>query len=262
VVDGQEPDRLADAVGAWLAVSFLPDDVSLAAGAAVGRRGYLDRLLSLADRHYLRSLSRYRAALAQRNSALRQARWDLARAFDRPLAAAGAEIVARRERWAAVAAGQFAAEFECLGEGADARLEYRTGHDLSDPAAWDAALAEAWPRDQARAMTTVGPHRDDLLLAIGGKPLREFGSNGQQRAAAVALKLIELAALREARGTEPALLLDDVFAAFDRERQRRLARRLLEAPGQQVFLTAPRPDELPPDVALPVWRMEGGKVTP
>jgi DNA replication and repair protein RecF len=111
-------------------------------------------------------------------------------------------------------------------------------------------------------MTTVGPHRDDLVLAVGGKPLREFGSNGQQRAAAVALKLIELAALREARGTEPALLLDDVFAAFDRERQRRLARRLLEVPGRQVFLTAPRTDELPPDLALPVWRMDAGKVTP
>jgi DNA replication and repair protein RecF len=109
-------------------------------------------------------------------------------------------------------------------------------------------------------MTTVGPHRDDLVLEIGGRPLREFGSNGQQRAAAVALKLIELGSLRDAHGTEPALLLDDVFAAFDRERQRRLARRLLEVPGRQVFLTAPRTDELPPDLALPVWRMENGKV--
>ena len=110
-------------------------------------------------------------------------------------------------------------------------------------------------------MTTIGPHRDDLVLEIGGRPLREFGSNGQQRGAAVALKLIELAALRAARGTEPALLLDDVFAAFDGERQRRLARRLLETPERQVFLTAPRQDELPPDLALPVWRMDAGKVT-
>ena len=79
-------------------------------------------------------------------------------------------------------------------------------------------------------MTTIGPHRDDLILEVGGRPLREFGSNGQQRGAAVALKLIELSALRAARGTEPALLLDDVFAAFDADRQRRLARRLLETP--------------------------------
>ena len=108
--------RVADAVGGWLAVSFLPDDVGLATGAAAERRGYLDRLLSLADRQYLRALARYRAALAQRNSALRQGRADLARAFDAPLAAAGADVVRMREQWAAGAGEQFAAEFDCLGE--------------------------------------------------------------------------------------------------------------------------------------------------
>jgi len=261
LVEGQEPERVADAVGAWLAVSFLPDDVGLATGAAAERRGYLDRLLSLADRHYLRTLARYRAALAQRNSALRQGRAHLARAFDAPLAASGAEIVRVREAWAERAADQFAAELDCLGEPPGTRLRYRGGEGLAEREAWDRALAAALPRDQARGMTTIGPHRDDLLLEVGGRPLREFGSNGQQRGAAVALKLIELAALRQARGTEPALLLDDVFAAFDRERQRRLARRLLETPGRQVFLTAPRRDELPPDLALPVWRMDAGKVT-
>jgi DNA replication and repair protein RecF len=261
LVDGQEPERLADAVGGWLAVSFLPDDVGLATGPAAGRRGYLDRLLSLADRQYLRSLARYRAALAHRHRALRQGRPELARAFDAPLAAAGAEIVRARERWASGAAEQFAAEFDCLGEGGGGRLRYRGHGELADPVAWDAALSQALPRDQARGMTTIGPHRDDLVLEVGGRPLREFGSNGQQRGAAVVLKLIELAALREARGTEPALLLDDVFAAFDRDRQRRLSHRLLETPERQVFLTAPRMDELPPGLALPVWRMNAGKVT-
>jgi DNA replication and repair protein RecF len=262
LVGGQEPERIADAAGAWLAVSFLPDDVGLATGAAAERRAYVDRLLSLSDRRYLRALARYRAALAQRNSALRQGRGDLARAFDAPLAAAGSEIVRAREAWVEGAAEQFAAEFDCLGESADARLRYRGTDGLAERGAWEAALAAALPRDHARGTTTIGPHRDDLVLELGGRPLREFGSNGQQRGAAVALKLIELAELRRARGTEPALLLDDVFAAFDRERQRRLARRLLETPGRQVFLTAPRLDELPSDLALPVWRMDAGKVIP
>ncbi len=260
LVEGEEPGRLADVVGAWLAVSFLPEDVALATGAGSVRRAYLDRLLALADRGYLRALARYRAALAQRNSALRQGRGELAGAFDGPLATAGAEVVRGRERWAAGAAAQFATEFECLGE-SGGRLRYRGTEGLADPQAWAGALAAARPRDQARGMTTVGPHRDDLVLEVGGRPLREFGSNGQQRGAAMALKLIELAALRTARGTEPALLLDDVFAAFDGERQRRLAHRLLETPERQVFLTAPRRDELPPDLALPVWRMDAGKVT-
>lgn len=261
LADGREPERLADVVGQWLAVAFLPDDVGLATGPASTRRGYLDRLLSLADRTYLARLARYRAALAQRNSALRQGRPELAQVFDAPLAAAGADVVRAREAWAVAAAEQFAAELECLGEGGGARLRYRGAEGLAEAGAWQTALAAAFPRDHARGMTTVGPHRDDLVLEVGGRPLREFGSNGQQRGAAVALKLIELAALREARGTEPALLLDDVFAAFDRERQRRLAHRLLDVPGRQVFLTAPRPDELPAGLALPVWRVEAGKVT-
>ena len=262
VVDGREPERVAEAVGGWLAVSFLPDDVGLATGAAAERRGYLDRLLSLTDRRYLSALARYRAALAQRNSALRQGRPDLAQAFDAPLAAAGAEIVGKRAAWAAHAADRFAAELECLGEGEGTRLRYRGGEGLAERSAWDAALRAALPRDRARGTTTIGPHRDDLVLEVGGKALREFGSNGQQRGAAVALKLIELAGLRDARGTEPALLLDDVFAAFDRERQRRLAHRLLDTPERQVFLTAPRLDELPPGLGLPVWRVEAGKVIP
>lgn len=80
-VDG-EAVRLADAVGAWLGVAFLPSDLGLASGPAAERRQYLDRLLSLASRPYLRSLTQYRAALAQRNSALRQGRIDVAQAFD------------------------------------------------------------------------------------------------------------------------------------------------------------------------------------
>ena len=82
LVDGVPPARLADAVGRWLAVAFLPADVALAAGAASERRRFLDRMLSVAERPYLVSLIAYRAALAQRNAALRQGRPDVARAFD------------------------------------------------------------------------------------------------------------------------------------------------------------------------------------
>lgn len=260
LVDGAEPLRVADAVGEWLAVAFLPADVGLAGGPAAERRHYLDRLLSLAEPRYLRALARYRAALAQRNSALRQDRPELAEAFDAPLAAAGAEVTATRERWAGRAAEQFRTELEGIGELAEARLHYRAGSALGDPAAWPAALREARAADRARRLTTVGPHRDDLALEIGGRPLRGHGSTGQQRSAAVALKLIEIATLREARGTEPALLLDDVFAELDRDRQGRLARRLLGDGVRQVFLTAPRQDELPGELELEVWRMQEGRL--
>jgi DNA replication and repair protein RecF len=229
--------------------------------SAPGRRHYLDRLLSLSDGNYLRALSRYRAALAQRNSALRQGRFELAGAFDRVLAEAGAAVVAARWAWAGPAAERFAAEFECLGEAEPATLAYRGSPELADEGAWESALRESREADLARGMTTVGPHRDDLTLRIGGRLLREYGSTGQLRSAAVALKLIEIETLRQARGTEPGLLLDDVFAELDRERQRRLAVRLLGEAERQVFVTAPRPDELPPGLELEVWRMTGGRVT-
>jgi DNA replication and repair protein RecF len=259
-VDGDEAGRLADVVGTWLAVAFLPADLGLASGPAVERRRYLDRLLSLADRGYLRSLTRYRAALAQRNSALRQDSTDVAHAFGGVLAAAGADLVRRRLDWVRGAADQFAGEFACLGEEGRATLKYRGRTDLAEPGAWDEALATSLPDDRSRGMTTVGPHRDDLVLEIGGRRLRDYGSTGQQRSAAVALKLIEIAALRDARGTEPVLLLDDVFAELDRERQTRLALRLLGPTERQVFVTSPRPDELPPNLGLPVWVVEGGRI--
>jgi DNA replication and repair protein RecF len=259
-IDGDEAGRLADTVGTWLAVAFLPADLGLVSGAAVERRSYLDRLLSLADHGYLRSLTRYRAALAQRNSALRQHRLEVAQAFAAPLATSGADLVRRRLEWADRAAEQFAGEFECLGEEGRATLQYRGRTELADPDRWEGALTQALPDDRARGLTTIGPHRDDLVLEIGGRRLREYGSTGQQRSAAVALKLIEIAALREASGTEPALLLDDVFAELDRERQGRLALRLLGSEERQVFVTSPRPDELPPNLRLPVWVVEGGRV--
>jgi DNA replication and repair protein RecF len=260
-VDEVESERVSGAVGHWLAVVFLPADLGLASGPAPERRHYLDRLLSLAQPAYLRALSRYRAALAQRNSALRQARPELAWAFDRPLAEAGAAVVAARCAWAGPAADRFAAEFECLGETEPAGLAYRGVAELADRGAWEPALRETREADRTRGMTTVGPHRDDLTLRIGGRLLREYGSTGQLRSAAVALKLIEIETLREARGTEPGLLLDDVFAELDRERQRRLALRLLGEAERQVFLTAPRPDELPPGLELETWRVAAGRVS-
>jgi DNA replication and repair protein RecF len=260
LLDGDEPERLTDAVGRWLAVVFLPGDVELASGPAALRRQYVDRLLSLADRGYLQALARYRAALAQRNSALRQGRPEMAWAFDRPLASAGAEIVAARERWVRHSRDRFAAEFDCIGERGVAGLTYRGAPELADPGAWPQALSQAMTADRARGASTVGPHRDDLTLEIAGRPIREYGSTGQQRSAAVALKLLEMATLREACETEPALLLDDVFAELDDERRRRLAARLIGPEERQVFLTAPRHEELPRGLGLEVWSVTDGRV--
>ena len=259
-VDGEEIGRLADVVGNWLAVAFLPSDVGLASGPAAERRQYLDRVLSLSDRSYLRALTTYRGALAQRNSALRQGQVEVAEAFNAPLAASGSALVRSRLDWLARSADQFAAELAWLGEASPARLQYRGWPELADAGAWVAVLAASLPEDRARAVTTRGPHRDDLVIEVGGRRLRDYGSTGQQRSAAIALKLVEIATLSESRGTEPVLLLDDVFAELDGERQDRLALRLVGHQARQVFVTSPRQDELPDGLELPVWMVECGRV--
>jgi DNA replication and repair protein RecF len=263
-VDGSEPERLSDAIGRWLAVAFLPADLRLVQGPAAVRRHYLDRVLALADRGYLRALTHYRRALAQRNAALRQARADLAAAFDRPLAAAGAELVRSRLAWCRESARRYAEECDGLGEAVPMALRYRGDDALADPGVLEDSLRRAAARDQALGMTTVGPHRHDLELRLGGRLLREAGSTGQQRTGAIALKLCELATLGARAGTGPALLLDDVFAELDDERQRRLARRLLSPEAgsgpPQTFLTSPREGEVPEGFALERFSLDAGTI--
>ncbi|MGQ0703245.1 MAG: DNA replication/repair protein RecF [Gemmatimonadales bacterium] len=264
-LDRTVASRMSDAIGHWLAVAFMPADLGLVQGSAAGRRRYLDRVLALADREYLRCLTRYRRALAQRNAALKQAEPAVAAAFDGPLAAAGADLVRRRIAWVRESAGQFAAEGEALGEPLPATLRYRGDDSLGDPAAWPAALGHAATLDQRLGMTTVGPHRHDLDLRLGNRPMRAFGSTGQQRTAAIALKLCERNTLARATGNGPALLLDDVFAELDGDRRRHLADRLArngDTPVAQTFLTAARGDELPEAFHLEPFQVEAGRVRP
>ena len=261
LLDGAAPERLGDALGHWLAVAFLPTDLRLIQGAAAERRQYLDRVLSLADREYLRALSRYRAARAQRNAALRQHRADLAGAFDTALAGAGSLLIRHRLAWTAAHAEPLTQTCAALGETAEVTLRYRGDEALADPARWPDALSRSASRDLAHGATTVGPHRHDLELRLSGHSLREVGSTGQQRTAAVSLKLLERETLAAASGAEPVLLLDDVFAELDRGRQERLAARLLAGGARQTFITSPREDELPDGFHLETLGVESGRVS-
>ena len=260
-LDGETVTRIVAVAGQWQAVVFAPEDVRLASGPAAGRRLYLDRTLALADAGYLAALLRYRSALRQRNAALRQGRLEVVRAFEPPLAEAGAVIVTRRRAWIAAMNPRFGALLAELGESAaDISLAYHGDAELAEPAAWAGRLRAAGARDQARQLTTVGPHRDDLVIRLAGHGLRWFGSTGQHRSTAIALKLLELETIRDAAGSWPALLLDDVFAELDATRQARLAGALFRDRSAQVFLTSPRLDELPGDLGLPVWRVDAGQV--
>src|SRR5690606_32409269 len=116
-----------------------------------------------------------------------------------------------------------------------------------------------------RGVTLTGPHRDDLGLVFesagGEADLRDFGSGGQQRTAAIALRMVEAETVREARGREPLILLDDLFAELDPGRSRRILELLEAVERGQVILTAPKATDL--EVrhgTLTQWRIASGEV--
>jgi DNA replication and repair protein RecF len=251
--------RITDALGAWLAVAFLPTDLALVQGAASERRRWLDRMLSLGSTSYLEGLLRYRAAVAQRNAALRRGDARVARLFDAPMARAGAVVMAGRLAWLVGAEGRWQEELAAVGEPLAVTLRYRGEAELADPEAWVGRLEASGSRDLARGQTHVGPHRDDVVLGLAGRSLREFGSTGQQRSAAIALRLLEHRTLTERRNTAPPLLVDDIFAELDASRQAALASRLIKG-GAQLVVTGPRAEDVPHALEVPRWHVNDGVI--
>ena len=273
-LDGSEPQRLSDALGALPCVLFSPADVELVAGAPNARRRYLDILLALSSRRYLHALQRYRHALAQRNAALREVN----RAADRkaeqrivvweaPLAEHGAVLWLERVLWAGAAAPRFASLCAAIGERTAASLRYATSltpasHDLEAVARELArSLEQRRPLDVRRCLTHTGPHRDDVSLLLDGRELRSFGSAGQQRTGAIALRMIEGETLRARLDVTPLFLLDDPFAELDVRRSARILDLLRENAMGQVVLSVPRESDIPPALSqLMRWRIADGAV--
>lgn len=260
-VDGGDVRKLAAAVGVVTAVVFSPADRVIVDGGPGGRRRYLDILLSLGEQGYLGHLAAMRNALRQRNAALRKAQAAEAEAFDEPFTRAATEVARVRDRWTACWRDRYVELCRALGESLAPEMAYRPKHHHpgQSPADLRSALAATLERDLRRGMTTVGPHRDDLELTLGQRDLRTYGSAGQQRTAAVALRLLEAETLTRARGDHPIALYDDVFAELDRGRQERLLDLIRETLPGQAIITAPRDSEVPNELLdRPRWRMTGG----
>lgn len=275
-LDGGETEKLTDALDTVPSVSFSPRDVDLVAGAPAERRRYLDIALALTSPAYLNALRHYRGALSRRNAAMRVAARatprggkggdDLASvaAWEPALAEHGATLITHRRAWVAERAAEFARHCTAIGERGAASLRYDSAlAEEEDPrAALRAQLERQREHDVRRLITHAGPHRDDLALAIDGHDLRTIGSAGQQRTAAIVLRLLEAATHREATGVTPILLLDDPFAELDRRRTARILA-LLESLGTgQCVLCVPREDEIPAQYTrLPRWSVRDGVFT-
>ena len=257
-VDGAEPERLAEAIGIVRGVVLSPGDVSLVAGGPRERRQYLDVLLALTARGYLEALSTYRRALRHRNHATMAD----APVWEAMLAETGARIVRARRDFVARWAPTFRTHCGAMGERGEPALGYASRTDGSE-AALREALERSRERDLQRGRTSVGPHRDDLRLLLDAHELRDYGSAGQQRTAALALRLIEAEAQQAATGTPVTVCLDDAFAELDEGRSAKLGQMIegMAGAGSQVIAAVPKERDVPEVIgSLPRWRVIEGRV--
>jgi DNA replication and repair protein RecF len=242
-IDGKQPPTLAAYAVRTPVVVFHPGMVGLSAGSGGDRRKMLDRLAlylwpaSLADASSYARASRAR----QRVIEARSERASDLDGWEELMVRHGLGLSQAREDAAARLGDVAARAFARIGQ-ADAGLTARYVRGApNDAEAFRSALANSRQRDRARGSAAVGPHRDDLALELGGRPVRGIASQGQHRAVILALELAEMEVIGEARGAGPILLLDDVSSELDRVRTAAFFRTLCERRGQ-VILTTTRPE--------------------
>ncbi len=249
------PQRASRVVGQISSVLFTPQDLDLIGGAPSLRRRFLDVMLSQVDGRYLAASQTYAKVVIQRNALLRRIRDRSARVdelafWDSRLSEAGAYIVeARTAATARLTDLAATAHRELSGGIEELRLLYEprwardwSADDLAgkDRAALAAALlqtlVQSRPQETAAGVTLWGPHRDDLLLLVNGRPAAAFASRAQWRTAALALRLAEARFLLETMGDRPILLLDDVLSEMDDQRRHAVLDALTDF--DQVWITS------------------------
>lgn len=206
-------------------VFFSPEDLSMIKNGPAGRRRFLDQILCSTDRLYFSELSRYGRILKERNALLHELSLNPGRireldVWDMQLAEYGKKIAAKRREFIRSFRKE-AADFHRSLSGGREELVMTYEAD-ADEAYFEDRIAANRERDIRTQMTNAGPHRDDIGFSVGGMDLRTYGSQGQQRTAALSLKMAEIRKVEEARGDKPVLLLDDVLSELDSDRQKEL----------------------------------------
>jgi DNA replication and repair protein RecF len=262
-VDGRQVRRLSDYLGTLRSVVFCTEDLLLVKGTARSRRRFLDLLLSQTHPTYLPSLQRYAQALRSRNALLKRSNLDevALESFTRELVSVGEEIIRlRRELVPRFSPLARLAYRRIAHEAEELRIEYQPSVKKD----FGIELAQSRRREQAYRATLIGPHRDDLQLLLNDRSAGQFGSEGQKRTLAIALKMAQAEYLTGIHGSPPILLIDDVMGELDVKRRSGLLP-LLERAHQaqgQVFMTATEenwPSEL--GRKLQRWQIAKGSLT-
>ena len=270
--------RPREVLGALRSVLFAPEDLALVRGDPGERRRFLDELLVQRTPRYAGVRADYDRVLKQRGALLKSARahrgsgagGDLRTldVWDGHLARFGAELLAGRLALTREVAPHVATAYDEVARGGGpAEVAYSCSLGAALPpgepgpelleAALLAELARVRPAELERGVTLVGPHRDDLSLALGGRPARGYASHGESWSYALALRLGSYE-LMAADGAEPVLVLDDVFAELDTARRGRLAK--LAGRAEQVLVTAAVADDVPAELLGARYDVADGQV--
>jgi len=255
MVNGASLARASDLLGRMPAVTFLPEDLDLVRGSPDHRRHFLDLALSQVFPAYLNHLANYKRALQHRNALLKRAQdepvgEDEFEIWEGELDAHGSALRSLRM--------QFIEECAPIASGLNQKLAGGDGLEMAYEVCPPPASRSL---EIARGYTLSGPHRDDLDLKRQGFSLRSYGSQGQQRTAAIALKLSELEFVASKLEIRPMLLLDDVFSELDQIRRSNLITTGLNMAGQ-IFITCTEPEqggELAREAKI--YRVSQGEVT-
>ena len=259
-LDGQAVKKLADYYGTVSTVVFCTEDLQLVKGTARIRRRFLDLLLAQTQSGYLTKLQRYTKALRSRNALLKSHKVDEAalESFSTELVALGNWLMAQRKELAPRLSALARLAYRRISNDAEElKLEYQPSIKKD----FAIELAQSRGREKTYRTTMVGPHRDELNLALNDKSAAQFGSEGQKRSLSIALKMAQAEYLTGIHGTPPILLIDDVMGELDIKRRSGflpLLERTNHARGQ-VFMTCTEenwPQELGRDIQR--WLVKAG----
>lgn len=221
-IDGQKIKKAADLLGLCNVVFFSPEDLAIIKNGPSERRRFVDMELCQLDNFYLYNLNHYNKIVNQRNTLLKDMYMnpdlkETLNIWDMQLVSYGSKIIERRK----IFADQlneiiYDIHKKLSGEKEEIRILYEPNVEIEE---FEKKLKYSQDRDIKSKMTSVGPHRDDFSFMIGDIDIRKFGSQGQQRTAALSLKLSEIELVKKVTKDTPVLLLDDVLSELDSNRQ-------------------------------------------
>jgi len=267
-VDCKAAPRVIDYCHLLSVVAFSPEEMAMISGSPDQRRRYLDRAVFCKDPGYLKIYHDYYRILKQRNQLLKQHNYGSIEAWTEQLVTTGAKLVLERSAYIRELAEPFSGYYKNIsGSDEAARLCY---HNPSFEPCFSLsemrdeifrALIVSSRVERERGTTVVGPHRDDLEFFLNDRPIREHGSQGQQKSFVMALKMAEIEHLNETSGRLPVLLLDDMTAELDSDRIQHLLDFLISR-NIQVFITTTDPASvlLPEDIRHASFLVEEGRI--